>query len=236
MTLPIAISVPHAGLLVPEEAVPYCQLTREQIIKDSDEGAAEIYDLKDEVEEFITTHIARAIVDLNRPVDDRRSDGVVKTHTIWNEPIYHKPMPDEVISALIAKYYTPYHLHLSEFPNRPVHFAVDCHTMAAEAPLLSPKPGTARPEACLGNVNGQSFPPAWTKTIYDALLKSFSGFRVTMNRPFSGGHITKAHGQEMPWVQLELSRSRFLPHTELRSRILQALQETCHELERLNLV
>ena len=81
MTLPIAISLPHAGLHVPAEAAPYCQLTREQLSKDGDEGASEIYALQDEVAEFITTDVARAIVDLNRSPDDRRSDGVRPDHS-----------------------------------------------------------------------------------------------------------------------------------------------------------
>jgi formiminoglutamase len=63
MTLPLIISVPHAGLAVPQETRDYCALTPEQILADSDEGAAEIYDLKSEVAVHITTDIARAVVD-----------------------------------------------------------------------------------------------------------------------------------------------------------------------------
>ena len=39
MTLPILLSVPHAGLRVPEEAQPYCRLSREEIVADGDEVA-----------------------------------------------------------------------------------------------------------------------------------------------------------------------------------------------------
>ena len=88
MKLPLLVSVPHAGIRVPEEAEPYCILTSEQIVEDGDVGAAEIYTLEPEVEAYVTTQIARAIVDLNRAEDDRRADGVVKTHTCWNIQFY----------------------------------------------------------------------------------------------------------------------------------------------------
>ena len=140
MKLPIAISVPHAGLRVPDEAAPYCQLTHEQIIKDSDEGAAEVYDLRDVVTEFISTDVARAIVDLNRSADDRQLDGVVKTHTIWREEIYREPLREEVIKTLLDKYYFPYHARLRELAIRDLLFAVDCHTMAGEGPPIGPQP------------------------------------------------------------------------------------------------
>ena len=75
MTLPLLISVPHAGLRVPPEAERFCKLTETEIAKDGDEGAAEIYTIESEVECYVTTDIARAIVDLNRAEDDRRKDG-----------------------------------------------------------------------------------------------------------------------------------------------------------------
>jgi len=230
MKLPIAISVPHAGLLVPDEAAPYCQLTRQQIIKDGDEGAAEIYDLRDEVAEYITTDVARAIVDLNRAVDDRRADGVVKTHTIWNEPIYREPLPEDVVTELLDRYYHPYHARLSEFSGQDLLFAADCHTMAAEAPPIQSNSGSKRPEVCLGNVLGQSFPESWTIILQQCFEDAFAGYNVTLNDPFSGGHITKTHGGEMPWIQIEVSRRQFLSTPEIRRRVLQALQTACELL------
>ena len=186
MTLPIAISVPHAGVLVPREATPYCRLTREQIIKDGDEFAAEIYDLRHEVAEFITTDVARAIVALNRAPDDRRADGVVKSHTIYNEPIYGEPLPESTISLLLDKYYHPYHTRLSNLAARDVLFAIDCHTMVAEAPPIGPNPGTRRPEICLGNLDGHSLPEAWTTILHRTFQDVFPEVEVTVNEPFAG--------------------------------------------------
>ena len=69
MKLPFLVSVPHAGLHVPREIQDICLLTPEEIYDDSDGGAAEIYfELEKYVEAFISSNVARAIVDLNRTV------------------------------------------------------------------------------------------------------------------------------------------------------------------------
>ena len=50
MKLPIALSVPHAGLCVPEHLRRNCLLSAEQIAADGDVGARAIYDLREHVE------------------------------------------------------------------------------------------------------------------------------------------------------------------------------------------
>ena len=89
MSLPIILSVPHAGLMTPKDVRDMCILSMKDIINNSDEGAADIYrPLKPEFTGFVSTDIARAIVDVNRAEDDRFKDGVIKTHTCWDVPVY----------------------------------------------------------------------------------------------------------------------------------------------------
>ena len=221
MTLPLLISVPHAGLRVPPEAEPYCSLTPEEIARDGDEGAAEIYTIEDEVECYVTTDVARAIVDLNRAEDDRRKDGVVKTHTCWEVPVY-EPFPSEaVVQTLLAKYYRPYHQRLTRLGGRGLQLAVDCHTMAAEGPPVGPDPGVERPWVCISNADG-TCPRGWMDTLKECLEERF-GPNVTINHPFKGGYITRTHAAEMPWVQLELSRAPFASDQQKRKHVLAAL-------------
>lgn len=255
MTLPILLSVPHAGWHVPPEAQPYCQLTEAEILHDGDEGAAEIYDLAKYVAEFVTTDVARAIVDLNRAEDDRRPDGVVKTHTCWNVPVYHEFPPLEVIATLLNLYYRPYHARLSKLADRcatvsrhessgepgqskqaisspalvnPTRFvlAVDCHTMAAVGPPIGPDTGQTRPEVCLGDANGATLPDGWMDKILRCFRRAF-GESVTVNKPFSGGYVTRTHGIEMPWLQVELSRAPFASSADKRALVLSALTDFC---------
>ena len=97
MTLPIAIWVPHAGLEVPPELEERCLLDREEIVADGDGGAREIYAIDGEVAFFLTTAVARVVVDLNRPIDDRGGDGVVKTHTVQGDPVWREPLDEPTV-------------------------------------------------------------------------------------------------------------------------------------------
>ncbi len=221
MNLPLLVSVPHAGLRVPPEAESYCSLTPEEVARDGDEGAAEIYTIEEEVECYVTTDVARAIVDLNRAEDDRRKDGVVKTHTCWEVPVYDPFPPEEVVQTLLAKYYRPYHQRLTRLGDRGLQLAVDCHTMAAKGPPVGPDPGVERPWVCISNADG-TCPREWMDTLRACLEERF-GPNVTINHPFKGGFITRTHAAEMPWVQLELSRAPFASNQQKREHVLAAL-------------
>lgn len=226
MSLPLLLSVPHAGLGVPPEAEPFCVLTPEEIAEDGDEGAAEIYALEAEVAAFQTAGIARAIVDLNRAPDDRRPDGVVKTHTCFNVPVYREFPPEPVIETLLDRYYWPYQRALTRLASRDLRLAIDCHTMLAIGPPIGPGPGIERPWVCLSNADG-TCPQDWIEALRRCFQEVFDG-PVTINDPFRGGYITRTHAAEMPWVQLELSRAPFLSTAAKRERVLAALTKWCH--------
>jgi formiminoglutamase len=221
--LPLLLSVPHGGLEVPEEAQPYCVLTPEQIREDGDEGARQIYDLEQEVAGFVTTDVARAIVDMNREPDDRRPDGVVKTHTCWDVPVYDPFPPEEVVEKLLARHYHPYHERLRSLAFSGVLLGLDGHTMAASAPPIGPDPGSRRPPLCLSNADG-TCPAGWFELLATCLEGSFR-LPVARNRPFRGGFIIRSHAAELPWVQLELSRAPFLPAEKKKDLVLAALRE-----------
>ena len=222
MKLPLLISVPHAGWRVPEEVKPECVLTRQQILEDGDEGASEIYDISSEVEAFVTTDVARAIVDMNRAVDDRRSDGVVKTHTCWNVPVYRSFPTEDVIRRLLDLHYHPYHAQLSAQARR-ARLGIDCHTMAAVGPPVGPDPGATRPGVCLSNGDG-TCPEDWLRSLASCLEDALE-VSVSLNQPFRGGYIVRTHAAELPWVQLEMSRAPFSGNQEKRGGVIAALQD-----------
>ena len=224
MNLPLLLSVPHAGLDIPPDVQKYCTLTPEHILQDSDEGAGDIYELRSEVDGFVTTPIARAIVDVNRAEDDRRPDGVVKTHTCWNIPVYRVPLPESIIQSLLSNYYLPYHRQLSQAA-RNVLFGIDCHTMAAVAPPISPDIGQKRPCICLSNADG-TCSQLHLERLAGCLEEHF-GFPPAINNPFRGGYNIRSHASELPWLQLEFSRAPFLTLHQKRSALLNALTNFC---------
>ena len=220
MKLPLMISVPHAGRQVPEEVREDCRLSLQEIIADGDEGAAEIYSLRDHVARFVTTDIARAVVDQNRSEDDRSKDGVVKTHTCHDVPIWRKPLDSATVELLLERHYRPYHALLSQ-PDQAVSLGLDCHTMAAIGPTVARDAGQVRPQVCLSNAGG-TLPDAWFERLFQCFQQEFPG-NVTLNEPFRGGQITRRHAAERPWVQIELSRAAFVERVEKRARVLNAL-------------
>ncbi|MET0104821.1 MAG: N-formylglutamate amidohydrolase [Sedimenticola sp.] len=231
MSLPILVSMPHGGLVVPDSLKANCQLSIEEIVEDGDEYALEIYSpLEKEVPAFISTDIARAVLDMNRAADDIRKDGVVKTHTCWDVPIWRNPLDKSDIQWLLENFHAPYHQQLSEHAQRSgLLFAIDCHTMAAYGPPIGPDPGAQRPQVCLGNRNGKSCPDDWLNILQSAFQQYFPG-EVTVNRPFSGGYITEFHGTEMPWVQLELSRGNFATPQQKSEWVANALTSAVHAI------
>jgi len=223
--LPLLISVPHAGLAIPPEVAHLNRLTQRQIAEDGDEGAREIYaGLESQVAHFVTTDIARAFVDLNRAEDDIRKDGVVKTHTCWDVPIYDAPLRADLVEILLERYHRPYHRQLTELACEGLLLGVDCHTMAAHGPPAGPDTGAERPQVCLGNAGGASCPDNWIQGLQVCFQRHFPG-SVTINTPFAGGYVTRFHGREMPWIQLELSRGTFANEAEKSRWVLESLHD-----------
>ena len=225
MTLPLLISLPHGGLIVPPEVQELCILSGEDIIKDGDEGAAAIYSpLEPHVASFVTTEVARAIVDMNRAENDRRKDGVVKTHTCWDVPVYRTFPAEETVESLLKKYYRPYHERLTGYAGN-VKLGIDCHTMASVGPPIGPDQGTERPHICLSNGDG-TCPMQIMRTLSESLSEAFE-VDISFNHPFKGGYIIRAHAAELPWVQLELSRAPFTGNEDKGERVLEALKMFC---------
>ncbi|MHC4144182.1 MAG: N-formylglutamate amidohydrolase [Planctomycetota bacterium] len=222
MKLPILISVPHAGLEIPSEVRAYNLLTQKEIIDDGDGGASEIYAVESYVQAYVTTDVARAYVDMNRSENDRTRDGVVKTHTCRDVPIYIRPLPADLIDVIIKKYYRPYHEKLTSLSSG-VRFGIDCHTMADVGPPISPDPGQKRPLVCLSNADG-TFSVDWLKIMKDCFQQSFQ-VGISLNQPFKGGNIIRTHASEMPWVQVEISRTNDLDNKQKHKKFLDAIKQ-----------
>jgi len=220
-TLPVLLSIPHGGTEIPEELAERVCIDPVDLFEDGDAFTREIYHLQNRVTSIITAGIARAFVDLNRSTDDlppRNPDGLIKSMTCFQKPIYIKGKEpgDSLTRKLIERYYLPYHAGIREILSREtILLALDCHSMAAEAPAIAPDAGKKekRPLVCLGNVHGKSCSNETVEKLCDCVCRAFSlkPSEVTVNRPFSGGYITRTYGgNPVPWVQVELNRSLYL--------------------------
>jgi formiminoglutamase len=218
--LPVFISIPHGGTQIPRELQDRVCLSPKDLFDDSDAYTPEIYHLGDAVAGVMCADIARACIDLNRAPDDvppHNPDGVVKSQTCYGKQIYQSGLePGAALTEMLLKtYYAPYHRHIQHILRKKraaIDVALDCHSMAAEGPEISPDKGRRRPLVCLGNAHGQSCSHVMINTMALCFRQAFSlqEYDVSINRPFAGGYITRTYGgHPLPWIQVELNRSLY---------------------------
>jgi formiminoglutamase len=217
--LPFLISIPHGGEDIPPCVRERIALTRADILEDGDAFTREIYDFGGRVQAVVQTDTARAVIDLNRDVAQMppdHPDGVLKTVTCYEKPVYREGrFPNsELVSRLIEEHYRPYHERLRAAAREPgLVLGLDCHSMAEQAPPIAAQAGQLRPLICLGNAYGESCPMPMAEALAACSREvlGLQGDQVTLNEPFSGGFITRTHGNNpIPWLQLEISRSLYL--------------------------
>jgi N-formylglutamate amidohydrolase len=223
---PFLISIPHSGTSVPPELRGLVNLTRKEIVFNSDPYTRRIYGFDDAVEAVVDFDVSRIFVDTNRAPYDyppRTQDGVVKVITQDGTPVFKRGQTPgrELIGALLKNYYHPFHKRLSEaLDTRPIEIAFDCHSMLPQSPPVRMDAGRPRPLFCLsnrGDRNGKpktagglvTCPPEWLQALARSFQAEFEGEgRVAMNDPFRGGFISVAHyrRRRVPWVQVEINR------------------------------
>jgi formiminoglutamase len=215
----VLLSIPHGGLSVPEELHGRVCISKADLFDDIDPFAREIYDIGGRAVAVISTDIARTFVDVNRAANDlppANTDGVIKSMTCFHKPIYlEEQEPDEEVTAkLLRGYYEPYHERIrGALQHNEIELALDCHTMLAVDPPTFGAPGKTRRALCLGNADGKTCSMEMIERLSQCFCKAFSlpEREVSLNQPFSGGHITRTYGgQQIPWVQVEINRAQYL--------------------------
>ena len=215
---PVLLSIPHGGKKIPHELENHLCINQKDLFDDSDPFVIEIYDIGNNAKSIIKTEIARAFVDLNRAPNDlppNNPDGVIKSATCYQKPIYSKQPDDELRKILIKSYYEPYHKEITELIRKnDFKICLDCHSMAAIAPSISPDGNNKkRPLFCLSNQNGKTSTTQMIDYLAECISEAFSINieQISKNDPFQGGYITKTYGNKpFPWIQIEMNRDLYL--------------------------
>ena len=84
---------------------------------------------------------------------------------------------------------------------------------------------------CLGNDHHNTCPEEWIILLAEIMEAEF-GQPVAINVPFAGGYITRRHGREKPWIQLEMSRTDKLTNQDKTAGLLGSLRQWCAALFR----
>lgn len=249
--VPIVVSVPHGGLIIPKELAVKFLLTKEEVLLDCDTWERELYNFENDVEEYIDTDISRLVIDMNRAKNDippENPDGVVKILSVAKKQVWttSSGLSKAEIDDLMKKYYQPYHKKLKKASkNKKVILGFDCHTMLNVGLAPNGIEWEKRPLFCIGNRGSETgeqlhepitAPPQLMNKFKQLLEANFEVFRdkstdeplVTINRPFAGGYITKFHGNQgnIPWVQLEINRFLYLPSDTKLATLPNELDQT----------
>ena len=221
-SLPLLISIPHAGTFVPEPIAQRFTLAGSHLA-DTDWHVDKLYEFAREIgASVLTANYSRYVVDLNRSPDSaslyvgNQTSPVCPTHTFSDEPIY---APGREVSATeidvrIDQYWRPYHERLAaELQSmRERHgYALlwDAHSIASEVPSLFEG---VLPEFNFGTRDDASCPRAVAEQLLN-LVTSDGKLGAVLNGRFKGGYITLKYGrpsERIYAVQLELSRRVYM--------------------------
>lgn len=224
-SVPLLISVPHAGTFVPETIARRFSIAGSRLT-DTDWHVHKLYDFARELgASIITANYSRYVVDLNRAPDssslyaNNPTSPVCPTLTFAGDPIYLAgEEPDSAeITARVQQYWQPYHqriaAELAQIREQHGHALLwDAHSIASEVPSLFEG---VLPEFNFGTRDDASCPRAIADQLLD-LVTTDGKFSAVLNGRWKGGYITLHYGRpkdRVYAVQLELSRRVYMDET-----------------------
>lgn len=233
--VPILISFPHSGFLLPEALKSNYREEAIDFIDDTDWFLPELYDFAEDL--GITTikaNYSRWLIDLNRNPDSKPlyNDGRIitalcTTTDFLGNPIYKEEMePDDAeVERRKATYFKPYYTTIQEIldgfkKDFGTAILYDSHSIRSVVPTIQPN---RFPDMILGTADGNSA----SENLCNAALKvlKYSKYDVSYNHPFKGGNITRHFGrpnQNQHALQLERCKDLYMDATEKQLDVAKA--------------
>ncbi|KOC92834.1 N-formylglutamate deformylase [Winslowiella iniecta] len=220
-TLPLLVSIPHAGTaLTPEVKAGLSDAASG--LPDTDWHLAQLYDFVQSLgASVLIGNYSRFVIDLNRPADDQplyasATTGLFPETLFDGTPTFKSGMTPgtEQRQHYLATLWTPYHQKLQHELARlkqQYGYALlfDAHSIASVIPRLF---DGRLPDLNLGTNNGLSSSPAIDAALI-ACCEAQTRFSWIVNGRFKGGYITRAYGkpeQQQYAVQLELAQCNYM--------------------------
>ncbi|RWR02108.1 N-formylglutamate amidohydrolase [[Pantoea] beijingensis] len=220
-TLPLLISIPHAGLaLTPEVEAGLSEAAAG--LCDTDWHIPQLYDFAREIgASVVSANYSRFVIDLNRPSDNQplyttATTGLFPETLFDGSPTFKPGMTptDAQRQGYLHTIWTPYHDKIRQELQRikqQFGYALlfDAHSIASAIPRLFEG---RLPDLNLGTNSGESCSPAITESLRRC-CGAQSRFSWVMNGRFKGGYITRAYGkpaENQHAVQLELAQCNYM--------------------------
>lgn len=228
---PIVVSVPHAGLCIPDEARLSLAGDEELLRQDADLFVDRLWHRAPQLgAALLVARVSRCVLDLNRAPDDidvqvcapmarlgqESPRGLVWRVATSGEPLLTAPLPAQELNRRIEAIHTPYHaalMALLEERRARFGFAVliDGHSMPSVGPSRRSAVARRRADVVPGDVGGRSCAPALSAAVAEHFRAE--GLEVVCNDPYLGGYITRRHGRPAAGVhaiQIEVNRDLYL--------------------------
>jgi N-formylglutamate amidohydrolase len=226
--VPILVSVPHCGTIIPNEIKQDYQPDRIKNIDDTDFYVDRLYDFVGDLGiKMIKAKYSRWVIDLNRNAeskalynDGRVITGLCPTSDFNGNKIYRENEPSqEEINRRISTFYYPYYdqirLELGKLQKQFKHVLFfDAHSIRQFVPGIRPD---KFPDLILGDVDESS---AGEKLIQSATnVLTNSGYIFNHNHPFKGGNLTRTFGRpnkQIHGLQLEMAKMLYMDDSETK--------------------
>jgi N-formylglutamate amidohydrolase len=234
LSIPVLVSVPHAGRDYPAEIFDNLRIPRESLLRLEDRYADLL--ARAIIAAGIPTiiaHRARAWIDLNRDDTDFDADmierygvvsparpsakqrgglGLIPRRLSGEGEIWKKPILLDNLTARIESYHNPYHNSIEAILSvMRLRFGgailLDLHSM----PPLAAQYGIEAPQFVVGDRFGRSASSRFSEMILARLRQENKA--CALNHPYSGDYILNRHGKprhNIHAVQMEVDRSLYL--------------------------
>jgi N-formylglutamate amidohydrolase len=244
LSIPLLVSVPHAGREYPDILFRSLRLPRESLLRLEDRYA----DLMlRKIIGFgfpaIVAHRSRAWIDLNRAENDidvemvrnavatdypppgakqRGGLGLIPRRLSDGGDIWKGQFELDDIQGRIASFHKPYHETIGDILQQMhkkfgIALLLDLHSM----PPIRNVPQGDPPHFVIGDRFGQSSSSVFSELLIQQI--QVAGYRTALNHPYSGEHILQRHGspkKNIHALQLEVDRSLYLDSTLREPSIL----------------
>jgi N-formylglutamate amidohydrolase len=227
----VVVSVPHAGLDVPDDDAALLAVSGKALLKDADLHVDKLVQGVPALGvPVLLARVSRYVLDVNRAPDDVDREacpeierparpsarGLCWRTTTEGAAVLARPLTLSELRSRLARIHAPYHETLAALlaEKRQRHgFAVllDVHSMPSLGRPGHSDPGSRRADVVPGDLRGTSCAPALSRLVAEHFRSR--GLSVRPNDPYMGGFITKHHGRPAKGIhalQVELNRDLYM--------------------------
>jgi N-formylglutamate amidohydrolase len=233
-TIPLILTVPHAGERIPPEARWLKTFPSEILLTDVDRFVQELYtpSVTELPLPLLYTEVHRYAADLNRYPGDVDRDSVEGSTnasgaftkgfhwvaTTTDHRLITRPIAQAIHDELVRRYHDPFHAAFGErrrelrakFAGKTLYH-LDCHSMPSTGTDAHADSGRQRAEVVISDCEGKSAGARYKDLVIGAF--EAEGFEVAYNWPYKGGRITQRYGkpaQGEETIQIELNRKLYM--------------------------